>query len=202
MRRRNRLALLTAVLVVAVVSTYGCARVRTAPDLGRGVSETATQLTVGPVAATTGLVDCDALPAAGAVLQSWHALQFQCLADGKVVRGSQLRGRATVAIVWASWCGPCREELPYLADFATSQQQVRVIGIGWKDQPRALQAYARQSRLPFPTIVDPDAAIGSALGINSQPSLLLIDADGVVVHVHRTPISSVAELSALAREYL
>lgn len=194
-----------AVVVCAVLASLlssGCATTRQAPNLGEATSASQSQQAVGDVRPTTGLAACSDFAAPGAVMSAWDALEFQCLSDGSVVRGSQLRGKPTVAIVWASWCGPCRKELPLLAEFAKTQSRVRVLGIGWKDQPSALQAYARDAQLPFATVVDRDAAIGAALNINSQPTLVLIDSSGSVTHIRRAPIESVQALALLVSEYL
>lgn len=116
--------------------------------------------------------------------------------------GSQFRGKPTVAVVWASWCGPCRKELPILAHYALSQKSVRVVGLGWKDQPAALQAYAQEIALPFPTLLDRNAALERALNIHSQPTLILLNSDAHVVHIERAPVDSIAHLRTLVATYL
>lgn len=194
--------LLRAVAVLFPAVLVGCGGAQSAPELGAVLTSVSSPQTLAPVKPASGLVPCTGLPTPRVADAPWQQLVFDCLADGRQVSGSQLRGRATVAVVWASWCGPCRAELPVLADFARRQSAVRVIGIGWKDQPRALQAYAREAAMPFPTIVDREARIEAVLSIHSQPTLLFIDASGAITHIERGTAGSVARLRALVAEHL
>lgn len=197
----RRPVLVLASLVVIGFAVTGCTDSRPAPDLGATASASASASTLASVSPTQGLPGCGALPRDDGRRTGWLGIEFQCLADGSVVRGNQVRGRPTVAVVWASWCGPCRRELPHVSEFARSQSRVRVVGIGWRDDPRALQEYARRNGLAFPTLVDRRADVAAAWNVQTQPAAVFISAAGEVTYVQRGELTSVAELTRLAERY-
>ncbi|NBO46097.1 MAG: TlpA family protein disulfide reductase [Actinobacteria bacterium] len=162
---------------------------------------TATESTLASVSPTSGLMDCESFADDDGTRDGWRGITFQCLADGSIVRGNQLRGAPTVAVVWASWCGPCREELPIFATFAREQSRVRVVGIGWRDNPQNLQKYAKQTAFPFASLVDRTAAISAAWNINAQPVAVFVTGDGTVSHVERGRVTSLKQLQSLAAKY-
>ena len=196
-RPRPAPRVLAAILAAAVVA--GCAGTVTAPDLGATPSASAS--TLPPVSPAKGLPGCAALPGDDGRRGGWLGIEFQCLADGSRVRGNQLRGQPTVAVVWASWCGPCRRELPYVSEFARAQSRVRVVGIGWRDDPSALQEYARRNALGFPTLVDRRAEVAGGWNVQTQPAAVFISTAGKVTQVHRGELTSTAELRRLADAY-
>lgn len=188
-----------ALVLVLPVTTAACSSQVKAPDLGASV--TATEPILPSVSPAFGLVGCTSFPDDDGTRSGWKGISFQCLADGTIVRGNQLRGTPTIAVVWASWCGPCREELPIFATFASEQSRVRVVGIGWRDDPDNLQRYAKQVAFPFASLVDRTSAIAAAWNINAQPVAVFITADGTVSHVERGRVTSLTQLQTLASEY-
>ena len=189
-----------AILLMSLALMAGCTSKVSAPDLGASVTQSPSVM--ASVVATTGLPGCDGLASDDDKRDSWRGLQFQCLADGHSVRGNQLRGTPTIVVVWASWCGPCREELPLFAQFATEQKRVRVIGIGWRDDPVALQNFARRTSLPFPSLVDRESAIAAAWNIHGQPAAVFLSAQGIVTHIERSRIPTIEQLRTLAQQHV
>jgi thiol-disulfide isomerase/thioredoxin len=98
-------------------------------------------------------------------------------------------GRVRLVNFWASWCGPCRAEMPVLDAFAAEQggNGVQVIGIALDDRDDAL-AFQRQVPVAFPLLVEPagpadsSARLGNARGI--LPYTVLIDAEGRLRKTH------------------
>ena len=137
-------------------------------------------LLAGPARAQTGFE-----------VQAWPAhkappLQAGIDASGKSLLIKDLRGQALVINFWATWCEPCREEMPSLALLAQSQSgKLRVLAVNFKESPTAVNQFVAATGLTIPTLRDPDGALARAWGIRVFPSTVLIGADGKVHSVVR-----------------
>ncbi len=93
---------------------------------------------------------------------------------------SDLVGHVTLVNLFASWCIPCREEAPALAQLARVRG-VRLIGIAYKDKPEAARAFLDQYGNPFDRIgLDADGRAGIEWGISGVPETFVIDRHGIV----------------------
>lgn len=101
-------------------------------------------------------------------------------APDELLASSTLQGQPWVLNVWASWCGPCREELPQLQQLAA--RGVTVVGLNYKDQPAAARDWLRGSgSAPFKTNVqDADGRAALDWGVSGVPETFVIDAQGIV----------------------
>jgi cytochrome c biogenesis protein CcmG/thiol:disulfide interchange protein DsbE len=91
-----------------------------------------------------------------------------------------VRGRVTIVNLFASWCVPCREEAPQLAQLARARG-VRLIGIAYKDRPEAARAFLDDVGDPFERVGrDADGRAGIEWGISGVPETFVIDGHGVI----------------------
>ena len=106
--------------------------------------------------------------------------------DGQPIALSDYRGQIVLLNFWATWCGPCREEMP---DFDAIYQQRRadgfvVLAVNAFETPEQVAAFADEFALTFPVIMDESGAINTELygsAVEGYPTSLLIDRDGVIV---------------------
>ncbi len=94
------------------------------------------------------------------------------------------RGHRTVLIFWASWCGPCRHEQPYVTRMATdlASQGVQFFGVDFLDRDHAAaEAFVQEFRVPYPSLYDPDGKLAAAYQVDSPPGKVLVDSRGVIV---------------------
>ena len=107
-------------------------------------------------------------------------------ATGKAHPLASLRGQAVVINFWASWCEPCRGEMPSLAQLARAHSgKLHVLAVNYKESPAAVAQFAATTGLDLPTLRDPDGALARAWGIRVFPSTVLVGADGRVRSVVR-----------------
>ncbi|HEX4301214.1 MAG TPA: DsbE family thiol:disulfide interchange protein [Rhizomicrobium sp.] len=89
-------------------------------------------------------------------------------------------GRVTLVNIFASWCIPCREEAPQLAQLARARG-VRLIGIAYKDKPEAARAFLDEVGNPFERVaLDADGRAGIEWGTSGVPETFVIDGHGIV----------------------
>jgi thiol-disulfide isomerase/thioredoxin len=91
-------------------------------------------------------------------------------------------GRVTVVNVWASWCAPCRAEIPTLIALSKKYSETTFIGILTRDNPPTAEAFQRRFEIPYPTLIDDSILIGfkGSLPANAIPTTVVIDRNGKV----------------------
>jgi thiol-disulfide isomerase/thioredoxin len=91
-------------------------------------------------------------------------------------------GQVGVVNVWASWCSPCRAEIPTLIELSKQYPDVQFMGILTRDNPATAEAFSRRLAMPYPTFIDDSLLIGfkGTLPANAIPSTVLIDKRGKV----------------------
>ena len=141
--------------------------------------------------ATLALAATQTFAQAGFDVQPWPPSKAAPLvagvdATGKALPLASLRGQAVVINFWASWCEPCREEMPSLAQLARAHSgKLRVLAVNYKESPAAVAQFVATTGLDLPTLRDPDGALARAWGIRVFPSTVLIGADSQVRSVVR-----------------
>ena len=152
-----------------------------------------------------GIADCPASDRqVPAVKDGLPDAVLPCLGGGRDVRLAGLRGRPMIVNVWAQWCGPCREEAPFLADVASAgRSDVLVLGIDHADNDpaRALE-FARVASWRYPQIQDQDLVLRRDLQVAALPQTLFVRADGTLAHRHRSPFRSAEQIRELSQRHL
>jgi len=96
---------------------------------------------------------------------------------------SDYRGKPLIINVWASWCGPCREEMGSLDRLSKRYggKKFQVIGISTDDDTNAAANYIKQAGVSFETFIDSKVILENMLGANRIPLTLLVDSNGRVL---------------------
>ena len=102
-------------------------------------------------------------------------------ATGKPFRLQDQTSGPLVLDFWATWCGPCRAELPHLETLSQKYQgRAAFCGVNSSDLPRIITAYAQKNSLTFPMLSDSDHHAAALYGANAIPLLVVIDTHGKV----------------------
>jgi thiol-disulfide isomerase/thioredoxin len=112
--------------------------------------------------------------------------------DGRTIDLSSLRGKVVMLNVWASWCGPCRAEMPTVVSLAETfdPSQVQVLGVNIREEGGIANArtFAAAHHMSFPSIYDPSSSLLLSLSsklspISDLPSTVVLDQQGRVAAV-------------------
>jgi peroxiredoxin len=107
--------------------------------------------------------------------------------DGPNLRLAEQRGRVVMVNFWATWCGPCRQEMPHLNKLYDKYRDAGfvLLGVNIDDNARAAIDLSAKMGLKFPVLLDTDKTVSRLYDLGSMPATVLIDRDGRVRHLHR-----------------
>ncbi len=108
-------------------------------------------------------------------------------------------GEARALNLWATWCAPCRAELPAFDAVAARTDDVAIIGVNVGDSGNDAAELVDELGLSFDQVLDPNAAVQRALKITGMPATIFVDAAGEVLQVHNGELTE-AELEQLLDE--
>ena len=103
--------------------------------------------------------------------------------EGRTVTPSALRGQVVFLNFWATWCPPCREEMPSIERLhqGFKDQGLVVLGVDVDEGPGPVARFVKDFRLGFPVLLDAGSRVSSRYGVQGLPTTILIDRRGRVV---------------------
>ena len=127
-------------------------------------------------------------PAAAALATGGPAPDFTLRTlSGSNLRLQEQRGNVVLVNFWATWCAPCRQEMPHLARLYDKYRAAGfvLLGVNVDDDTKNAAALAGKLGLQFPVSLDSDKKVSRLYDLSAMPSTVLIDRDGRVRYVHR-----------------
>jgi thiol-disulfide isomerase/thioredoxin len=106
--------------------------------------------------------------------------------NGQVISTADLRGKVVLLSFWATWCPPCREEIPELIELANKyQDKLMVIGVSMDDAlPQSVAQFARKAGINYPIVMGGSGISDEYGGVAALPTSFVIDTNGKVVQKH------------------
>lgn len=199
MRRRlpRALAAATATLVLAGCSDGEAPFVRNPPTIDVDTAE------LREAKASAGIEDC--VPGTGDPVEGGlPRVELPCFGGGPDIDLSSLRGPMVIN-VWASWCGPCRREMPVVQDFHEQHGgTVPVLGVDFEDTaPGVGMEQLVERGVTYPSVADTEGVLRQEpVRLTALPSTVLLAEDGTIAQVVPVELESVEELEELVAEHL
>lgn len=199
--KRVRLTLLI-VLVSTIMSA--CSVGGQSGDIdGQGQVDSAEERPAAAVS-VPGVESCRTLPLrppqnepAGGSLPS---MELVCLTPGPAVDLSQLGGKPVLINLWASWCMPCREEMPTIEDaYGAYRERVQFLGVDTRDGSESAAEFLQEVGVTYPQLADPGGRLLANFRIPGLPATILIDADGEIVKTTIGPLTDSSLRTLLER---
>lgn len=180
-------------VLVLVLLVAGCSGRGGSSDAGGAADSASAAATPSPFADCAGLTG-------GSGRADLPDVRLPCFTGGQSVRLTELRGPAVVN-VWATWCAPCRTELPAMQRLADrAGDKLRVIGVDTGDSREAAASFGADVKVKLPTLYDRESTFVGALGRTVLPVTVFIDASGKKFVYNQAPLDE-AHLVALVREH-
>ena len=110
--------------------------------------------------------------------------------DGTSITLSELKGQVALINIWATWCPPCRAEMPVIqATYDQYRDQgFTVLAVDLQEDPRTVAAFMQRYQLTFPALLDRDGTVSVSYRSSALPSSFFVDRRGVIRAVYRGPM--------------
>jgi peroxiredoxin len=144
-----------------------------------------------PDPGATGITDSDR--AETAPRSGFLAPDFELpTLDGGTIQLSELRGKPVLINFWASWCGPCRSEMPHIqaAYENHSQRGLVVLAVDQMESSNSVSRFVKEFGLTFPIPLDRDGTVSAVYQARGLPTSFFVDPDGVIRATFTGPMSS------------
>lgn len=107
--------------------------------------------------------------------------------EGKTMTLSELHGQAVLVNLWATWCPPCRSEMPAIQKLYEEYQdqglEVLAVNMTYQDNPQAVFPFAEENMLTFPILLEENGEMAHRYELRSLPSSFFINRDGTIEKV-------------------
>ena len=121
--------------------------------------------------------------------------------DGQTIALSDLYGQPVLVNFFATWCGPCREEMPYLQAVEDNQAYrdagFRLLEVNIQENPATVRKFMTENNLDMTVLLDSDVAAARAYNVDGIPASFFIDRNGII---QKVKIGAYASLGALERD--
>ncbi len=106
--------------------------------------------------------------------------------DGNNLRLEEFRGKVVLINFWASWCGPCRQEMPLLDRLHHRYEETgfTVLGVNVEGDSKPAQEIVDKTKVTFPVLIDEGQKVSELYDLEAMPSTIVIDRDGVIRYIH------------------
>ena len=105
--------------------------------------------------------------------------------DGKgTFKLSEHHGKTVILSFWASWCGPCRAELPALSTWAKDRKDVEVFAVNVDKTSDKANAFLQRVQVDLPLLADHDSVALGEFGVTAMPTMVVVDRNGTVKYEH------------------
>jgi peroxiredoxin len=106
---------------------------------------------------------------------------------GANIRLSELRGEVVLINFWASWCGPCRQEMPVLDELHEQYRALgfTVLGVNVEEDSRQARKLLEEIPVSFPVLFDNRSVVSSQYDVIAMPSTVLVDRSGNMRYLHK-----------------
>lgn len=122
--------------------------------------------------------------------------------DGQTITSESLRGRVVLVNVWATWCPPCRAEMPALQQLATAYEAEGMVLLGLsvdRGPAASVDAFLAERGITYPVAIVDDRVIAAFGGVRGYPTSYLVDRNGVVRHTVMGPVAPLSLRPAIRR---
>lgn len=111
-----------------------------------------------------------------------QAPNFELVAlSGDIISLEDLRGQSVIINFWATWCGPCRLEMPTFQDrFDQYDGELRVVAVNFDETETDVQTFADEMNLTFDVLLDPGAVVQQLYQIRAYPTSFFVDSEGII----------------------